>query len=284
MSLSIYTYSNPYEIHNEPYWDSIKNCAHFCVSQTMVNGLVAVYSELDCGQIATIEELVEALYPNWFDTKTYISQYTALTNVLDNVKVNIPAEEWKRIKQSLSFNKSGLLDSIRLLFEMGIDFSKIKLKKLTEEQMYLAAAYRAILRDESSSLFVLKRQFTEREVDEAVRLALVSKDIRRNKQPKSIVNVDCDTVIIHGVHQFTPTILSIIDAIEKYKRVVLLFNYQEQYREIYQTWLDVYSCFDLNIKSQFNNEFQPSKLLQASYCGNLLADKLARLADGDFNG
>ena len=284
MSLSIYTYSNPYEIHNEPYWDSIKNCAHFCVSQTMVNGLVAVYSELDCGQIATIEELVEALYPNWFDTKTYISQYTALTNVLDNVKVNIPAEEWKRIKQSLSFNKSGLLDSIRLLFEMGIDFSKIKLKKLTEEQMYLAAAYRAILRDESSSLFVLKRQFTEREVDEAVRLALVSKDIRRNKQPKSIVNVDCDTVIIHGVHQFTPTILSMIEAIEKYKRVVLLFNYQEQYREIYQTWLDVYSCFDLNIKSQFNNEFQPSKLLQASYCGNLLADKLARLADGDFNG
>lgn len=150
--------------------------------------------------------------------------------------------------------------------------------------MYLAAAYRAILRDESRNLFLLKRQFTEREVDEAVRSALVSKDIRRNKQPKSIVNVDCDTVIIHGVHQFTPTILSTIEAIEKYKRVVLLFNYQEQYREIYQTWLDVYSCFDINIKSQFNNEFQPSKLLQASYCGNLLADKLAKLADGDFNG
>lgn len=284
MSLSIYTYSNPYEIHNEPYWDSIKNCAHFCVSQTMVNGLVAVYSELDCGQIATIEELVEALYPSWFDTKTYISQYTALTNILDNVKVNVSPEEWKRIKQSLSFNKSGLLDSIRLLFEMGIDFSKIKLKKLTEEQIYLAATYRAILRDKSRELFLLKRQFSEREVDEAIRLALVSKDIRRNKQPKSIVNVDCDTVIIHGVHQFTPTILSMIEAIEKYKRVVLLFNYQEQYKEIYQTWLDVYSCFDINIKSQFNNEFQPSKLLQASYCGNLLADKLAKLADGEFSG
>lgn len=284
MSLSIYTYSNPYEIHNEPYWDSIKNCAHFCVSQTMVNGLVTVYNELDCGQIATIEELVEALYPSWFDTKTYISQYAALTNVLDNVKVNVSPEEWKRIKQSLSFNKSGLLDSIRLLFEMGIDFSKIKLKKLTEEQIYLAATYRAILRDKSRDLFLLKRQFSEREVDEAIRLALVSKDIRRNKQPKSIVNVDCDTVIIHGVHQFTPTILSMIEAIEKYKRVVLLFNYQEQYKEIYQTWLDVYSCFDINIKSQFNNEFQPSKLLQASYCGNLLADKLAKLADGEFSG
>lgn len=33
MSLSIYTYSNPYEINNEPYWDSIRNYAHFCVSE-----------------------------------------------------------------------------------------------------------------------------------------------------------------------------------------------------------------------------------------------------------
>lgn len=54
MSLSIYTYSNPYEINNEPYWDSIRNCAHFCVSQTMVNGLSAVYDELDNGQLATV--------------------------------------------------------------------------------------------------------------------------------------------------------------------------------------------------------------------------------------
>ena len=59
MSLSIYTYSNPYEINNEPYWDSIRNCAHFCVSQTMVNGLSAVYDELDNGQLATVARLEE---------------------------------------------------------------------------------------------------------------------------------------------------------------------------------------------------------------------------------
>ena len=42
----------------------------------MVNGLSAVYDELNDGQLATVEELVEALYPNWFDTKNYIEQYT----------------------------------------------------------------------------------------------------------------------------------------------------------------------------------------------------------------
>lgn len=280
MSLSIYTYSNPYEINNEPFWDSIKNCAHFCVSQTMVNGLSAVYSELNDGQLATVEELVEALYPNWFDTKTYIEQYTILTNTLDTVTPNIEPDRWKKIKQSLRFNKSSLLDSIRLMAEMGLSLKNLKIKKITEEQLYLVAAYKAILNGENAKKFTLRRNFSDKEIDQAIKTALVAKDVRRGKEAKSVEKIDCNTVVIHGIHQFTPTILSMIEEVAKYKRVVLLFNYQQQYKEIYQTWLDVYSCFDLNIKSQFNNEFIPSTLLQASYKGNVLADQIGKLADG----
>lgn len=280
MSLSIYTYSNPYEINNEPYWDSIRNCAHFCVSQTMVNGLSAVYDELDNGQLATVEELVEALYPGWFDTKTYIEQYTILTNTLDKVTPNIEPDRWKKIKQSLRFNKSALLDSIRLMAEMGLLLKNIKIKKITEEQMYLVATYNAILRGEDAKIFALKKNFSESEIDNAVKTALVAKDKRRGKEVKSIESVDCNTVVIHGIHQFTPTILSMLEEVSKYKRVVLLFNYQQQYNEIYQTWLDVYSCFDLNIKSQFNNEFKPTTLLQPSYEGNMLADQIGKLSNG----
>ena len=280
MSLSIYTYSNPYEINNEPFWDSIKNCAHFCVSQTMVNGLSAVYSELNDGQLATVEELVEALYPNWFDTKTYIEQYTILTNTLDTVTPNIEPDRWKKIKQSLRFNKSSLLDSIRLMAEMGLSLKNLKIKKITEEQLYLVAAYKAILNGENAKKFTLRRNFSDKEIDQAVKTALVAKDVRRGKEAKSVEKIDCNTVVIHGIHQFTPTILSMIEEVAKYKRVVLLFNYQQQYKEIYQTWLDVYSCFDLSIKSQFNNEFIPSTLLQASYKGNVLADQIGKLADG----
>lgn len=280
MSLSIYTYSNPYEINNEPFWDSIKNCAHFCVSQTMVNGLSAVYSELNDGQLATVEELVEALYPNWFDTKTYIEQYTILTNTLDTVTPNIEPDRWKKIKLSLRFSKSSLLDSIRLMAEMGLSLKNLKIKKITEEQLYLVAAYKAILNGENAKKFTLRRNFSDKEIDQAVKTALVAKDVRRGKEAKSVEKIDCNTVVIHGIHQFTPTILSMIEEVAKYKRVVLLFNYQQQYKEIYQTWLDVYSCFDLNIKSQFNNEFIPSTLLQASYKGNVLADQIGKLADG----
>ena len=137
-----------------------------------------------------------------------------------------------------------------------------------------------ILRGENAEIFALKKNFSEGEIDNAVKTALVAKDKRRGKEVKSIESVDCNTVVIHGIHQFTPTILSMIEEVSKYKRVVLLFNYQQQYNEIYQTWLDVYSCFDLNIKSQFNNEFKPTTLLQPSYEGNMLADQIGRLANG----
>lgn len=29
MKLKIYTYSDPYKINRESYWDEIKNCPHF---------------------------------------------------------------------------------------------------------------------------------------------------------------------------------------------------------------------------------------------------------------
>lgn len=181
----------------------------------MVNGLSAVYDELDNGQLATVEELVEALYPGWFDTKTYIEQYTILTNTLDKVTPNIEPDRWKKIKQSLRFNKSALLDSIRLMAEMGLLLKNIKIKKITEEQMYLVATYNAILRGEDAKIFALKKNFSESEIDNAVKTALVAKDKRRGKEVKSIESVDCNTVVIHGIHQFTPTILSMLEEVTK---------------------------------------------------------------------
>lgn len=284
MSLTIYTYSNPYELRNEPYWDSIRMCAHFCVSQTMVNGLREVYKELDQGQVTTVEELIGVLYPTWFDTKTYVEQYALLTNALDSVKPNISVEKWSKEKQALRFNKSGLLDSIRLLCEMGIDYTNLKIKNISEEQLYLVATYKKVRELDSKKRFEMKRRFSEKEICDAVKEALVARDKRRGRIPKSVQHVDCETVIFHGIHQFTPAVLHAIEEISRHKRVVLLFNYQEQYKEIYQTWVDVYSCFDINIKSQFNNEFKPTRLLQASYRGNLLGDTLAKLACGKYVG
>lgn len=281
MSLSIYTYSNPYEINNEPYWESIKYAAHFCVSQTMVNGLESVYSELKVGQLTTVEYLTEALFPTWDDTKTYIEQYAALTNILQRAKYKGTEKDKERIRQSLRFNKKDLLDSIRLLSEMNLVFNNINIRKVSEEQRYLVAAYYSLMKSEYRSLFTFKSFFNELEINAALTKALHKEN---DKKGIGLDAVDLDTIVFHGIHQFTPIILNAIEQVAQYKRVVMLFNYQEQYKEVYQTWLDVYSCFDLIIKSQFSNEFHPNKLLPISYKGNVLADSIGKLANGDFEG
>lgn len=280
MSISIYTYSNPYEISSEPYWESIRYAAHFCVSQTMVNGLETVYPELKVGQLTTVEHLTIALFPVWDDINTYIKQYAALTDILNNAVYNGSDENKVRIKRSLNFNKTHLLDCIRLMSEMNIIVGNIKISRLTEEQKYLVAAYKKAI-TKHKDLFTVKNFFTKDQVDAAIKKALHEEN---DKKHISIEAVDTENVIFHGIHQFTPTILDAIEQLSKYKRVVMLFNYQEQYKEVYQTWLDVYSCFDLTMKSQINNEFHPNSLLQASYRGNVLADSLAKLVDGKFEG
>lgn len=83
--------------------------------------------------------------------------------------------------------------------------------------------------------------------------------------------------MIHGVHQFSPLLLRAIEEIAKWKKVILLINYQEQYKNLYQTWIDIYSSFDCKIKNFGGIEFQPSDPASVSYDGNLLAQNLGRL-------
>ena len=90
------------------------------------------------------------------------------------------------------------------------------------------------------------------------------------------------TIIFHGIHQFSPAMLRAIEDISKYKTVILLFNYQEQYSAIYQTWLNIYSLFDIEIRINGDNQFHPMPLMVDSYRSNLLADQIGKLADGVY--
>lgn len=283
MSISIYTYGNPYEINTEPYWESIKNSAHFCVSQTMVNGLHETFEDLQKGQLATVDVLVKQLYPSWNDTKTYIEQYAAVSEVIKNADLKYDETRNNKIKKSLKFSRKDVLDCVRLLFEMGIEVDNINTKLISFEQQLLVATYRKIKTTNIIEKFkfddeLRKSASIEEYLNNAIRSALMKK--AKSEEIEYIENINLDTIVIHGIHQFTPTILSAIEILQKYKRVVLMFNYQEQYKEVYQTWVDIYSCFDVRIMSPTNDGFKPSAYLIDSYPGNKLADDLGRIVNG----
>ena len=73
MSITIYTYSDPYNLSGEPYWEEIKSCPYFCASQTLVNGLKAIYNDdFLQGRVTTVQNLLEAIYPKWESTNAMV--------------------------------------------------------------------------------------------------------------------------------------------------------------------------------------------------------------------
>lgn len=272
MPFSIYTYSNPYEINKELYWDSIKNCPHFCVSQTMANGMMGTYEEMTAGKVSTVENLVKGLFAYWESSECKIKQYTVIDDAINRLNIT---ENEEKIKQSLRFNRKQLSNSLRILFELDMSIEEMRTELMTEEQHYLVELYRIIRKSDLVQEFSLKRHFSEVDIENAI-----CDGMKLEREKADISTVDVNTIVIHGVHQFSPMILQTLELVAKYKRVILLFNYQQQYKNVYQTWIDVYSSFDLPIKSQFTNEFKPNPLLANSYEGNLLADRMANLIEG----
>lgn len=141
MPFAIYTYSNPYEINKELYWDSIKNNPHFCVSQTMANGMVGTYEELTEGKVSTVENLVKGLYSYWESSECKIKQYTVIDEAITRLNITDNAE---KIKQSLRFNRRQLSNSLRILFELDMSLDEMRTDLMTEEQCCLVELYRII--------------------------------------------------------------------------------------------------------------------------------------------
>lgn len=273
MGLKIYTYSDPYEIRRESYWNEIKDCAHFCVSQTMVNGLEEIYPSLkEGGYLTTIRILINTLYSDWEDENRRVKQIMEVDNAIN--ALNFDEDLNGNARRSLEYNTKSLVKCIRLFKELKLSANSFDVSRLNTDQKYLIDIYKYTFSREKTS-FEFKRAFRADIMDEKILEALKNKH-----KNHSYDKLDRSTVVIHGIHQFTPAILCAIEDISRYKNVILLFNYQKQYETIYQTWINIYSLFESGIKYSDEPEFKPVSLLIDSYPCNTLADNIGTLSNG----
>lgn len=277
MSIVIYTYHDPYEIDKEHYWEKIKNCPYFCVAQTLVNGLRKHYKrKFDGERVTTVKRLTDSLYKEWVSPATIVKQHTDIDNIINaGFPTELTETERKNISRAFLFNRDEVFKSIRTLFELNVDLNAIHEEKLTKEQKYILDIYKKILTSDKRSDFFLSGSLSEDKINNS--LISIMTETQENYDYS---NVDMGAVVIHGVHQFTPIMLRAIDELQKYKDVILLFHYQRQYRGVYQTWFDVYSAFDCKIVDCYRAEFTPSDPSSVSYKGNVLADQLGKLING----
>lgn len=275
MGLKIYTYSNPYEIKRESYWNEIKDCAHFCVSQTMVNGLEEIYPSLkEGGYLTTIKILINTLYSDWEDENRRVKQIIEVDNAINSLNfdenLNVSA------RRSLEYNTKSLVKCIRLFKELRLNANSFDVSRLNTDQKYLIDIYKYTCSREKTS-FEFERVSRADIIDEKILEAL------KNKHKNHFYDkLDRSTVVIHGIHQFTPAMLCAIEDISRSKNVILLFNYQKQYGTIYQTWTNIYSLFESGIKYSDEPEFKPISLLIDSYSCNTLADNIGTISNGEL--
>lgn len=282
MAIVIYTYSNPYRLHRELYWELIKNGFHLCASQTLANGLCDQYkNDFFKGKLTTITRFINTLYDEWESPATEINQRAVVDNLIGYMAFDeLIAEDISidDIRLSLKRNRAYVVKSIRIMFELCMNPDHIQDAALTYEQKCVVEIYRE-LRRTRNKFFSLKDGFSVEEIDASITKTMENalRDASyKESNPDRLAEVKKDTVIVHGIHQFSPIMLRTIEMLGVYKNVFILFNYVPDYKNVYQTWLNIYSWFESKITFSTQNFYDHSK----DFEGGRIADNIAAMIAG----
>ena len=238
MPFKIYTYEDPYKLDKADFWHEISALPHFCSARTLVNGLKDVLGDKIEGLICPLDDLVEheAVYMQWTDNISLrIQQYSAFSakfkQLLEKGKISQP------FYMALDKNQNHFLEAVRLFIELDISASAIDGSKgNTEQQLFVYMLKQA----QKGSLFQFPKTPSREKLKEIV-VTLAKKEVeectgtpQEVKRCERAVGVTKEqpfnSIVIHGVHQFTPVQLRLLLAMEKMgMTIIFLFNYQKKY-------------------------------------------------------
>lgn len=261
MSFKIYTYEDPYKLDKTNFWNDISSLPHFCSARTLVNGLKDVYGDKIEGLICAFDDFVqhEDIYKSWTDNISLrVQQYSRLTAIYNQLLGrrigNAIIDE--QFLLALMQNQKHFLEALRLFIELGIPAQSIDgTKGNTEQQLFVEI----LLNIQNEDIF--KFPITPNlEKIKAVLVKLAKKEIddchgtdrevkRCERAMERVSKQEFASIVIHGIHQFSPAQLRLILDLEKQGlNIIFLYNYQKKYSKIYSSWNDIYSCFGVPIQ------------------------------------
>lgn len=286
MPFKIYTYEDPYKLDKADFWNEISALPHFCSARTLVNGFKDVLGDKIEGLICPLDDLVEHedVYMQWTDNISLrIQQYSVFSakfkQLLEKEKISKP------FYMALEKNQNHFLEAVRLFIELDISASAIDGSKGNKEQQLFVYMLKQA---QKSSLFQFPETPSREKLKEIV-VALAKKEVeectgtsQEVKRCERAVGVTKErpfnSIVIHGVHQFTPVQLRLLLAMEKMgMTIIFLFNYQKKYSKIYSTWNEIYGCFEVPIHHDtVVREYEPPTMQNPS---NALACALGEICE-----
>ena len=286
MPFKIYTYEDPYQLDRADFWPEISTLPHFCSARTLVNGLKDVLGDKIEGLICPLDDLVrhEDVYMQWTDNISLrIQQYSVFSakfkQLLEKRKISKP------FYMALEQNQGHFLEAVRLFIELGIRASAVDGSKgNTEQKLFVYMLKYAQQHD----LFRFPKTPSREKLKEIV-VALAKKEVadctgakqeikRCEKAVDVTQNQPFNSIVVHGVHQFTPVQLRLLLAMEKMGvTITFLFNYQKKYSKIYSSWKEIYGCFEVPVHHDtVVREYEPSTMQNPS---NALACALGEICE-----
>lgn len=286
MPFKIYTYEDPYKLDKADFWNEISALPHFCGARTLVNGLKDVLGDSIKGLMCPLDELVthEEVYRQWTDNISLrIQQYSAFSSafkqLLEKRRIS------KAFHMALEHNQNHFLEAVRLFIELDINASAIDGSKgNTEQRLFVHMLKKA----QESSLFRFPQTPSREKLKEIV-VALAKKEVEEcTGTPQEVKRCEravgitkkqpFDSIVVHGVHQFTPVQLRLLLAMEKMgMTIIFLFNYQKKYSKIYSSWNNIYGCFEVPVHHDtVVREYEPPTMQNPS---NALACALGEICE-----
>lgn len=303
MPYKILTYTNPYTLAETDFWKEIEELPHFCGARTHVRGLVSIMRDSIKGLICPFDDLIkrEEIYHSWEgNISLQLQQYSYLTKIFsDAEKMNKEAPD-SDFYIALQKNKSQFLDALRLFIELDIPATSLYPENaLKEQRIFIRVLDR--IQKKNPEIFRFPSGKTVADVEKAV--IELAKDEKkqyydRTKKNKSIIdprqeqwydrmiensmNRPLTGIVIHGVHQFTPSQLRLIIELEKQGLMIyFLFNYQSKFKKIYSSWEYIYNNFDVPFISDGKESAELSE--EELNNSNALGLALGLLCEGQYS-
>ena len=282
MPYKIYTYEDPYKLDQTDFWPFISSLPHFCASRTLVNGLKDNIQDSIHGLICPLEDLInqDTIYGNWTNSiDLRIQQYTILSSVFNELYNRNEID--KNFYSSLIQNQNHFLDAIRLFIELGIPSSSLDSSKGNKEQMLFVKILSRLQNNPAfkfpkvpnkdifiSTLIALAEEEKETYVKNTPAASQRMEDelVWYNSCIDTTKSFNGETIVIHGVNQFTPAQLRLITELDKKgTTIIFLFNYQNNYPNMYSSWLNIYRNFGVPIVHDSQvKEYVPISMPNAS--------------------
>ena len=265
----------------------------------MVNALEMHYEKEFESLLCPLTNIIKNIYSDWYDnTEKWLSQYIDVSNQLRFYQNEecFPRE----LVDSFKKNQSSVVEAMRMLIEMDCQpkmkaqyddpvqtvffnlFHKLVTEKNSFEDFRLEGLttgeqLKEAIDKECERRIKYEKGREERNEDGAVKEVIKERISRISRIKTNLEKQDLTAIVIHGVHQFTPLELRFISELTAIGiDVYFLFNYQEEYAGIYNTWFKVYQPFDANIyldqSSTTHTYKNPSKALGSVY-GKIFSDE-----------